>query len=454
MGRPLTISLILLIIIISLPFFVQPEDNVREAKYAGKFYPRFNLGKKVDSFLEDATTRNTRALIVPHAGYSYSGEVAGKGFSRINDDYDKIIIIGTNHNREASFEGISITNRSHYETPMGKVKVSHTAKKLRDKKLFTHERPAHESHIIEVELPFLQERLEKFEIIPMVTSRLSEKEIENAAETIGEYIDEDTLIVVSSDLSHYHGYDEAVNTDRACIDSILNQSSIECEACGIYAIKILNRISKEKGWTPELIDYRNSGDVTGNKDRVVGYSSITYYKETNYSRLKQVAREKLRTLYSDEEFNPGNIPGELNDRKGCFTTLYKKGKLRGCTGNILPEDPLHKCVIDNIENAAFNDKRFEPVREEELDEIDIEISILSEPKMINKHGKELVEHINKSHGVILKRGFHSATYLPSVWEKIDDEETFLSRLCTKGNMEEDCWKDKNTEVYIYTTKTI
>ncbi|MGM5484826.1 MAG: AmmeMemoRadiSam system protein B [Nanobdellota archaeon] len=454
MKRPLIVSFILVAVVLSLPLLFPNEEDVRKDRFSGRFYPSLGLADKVDSLLEGRTDNEVRALIVPHAGYAYSGDVAGKGFSRISGDYDRVILIATNHNAEASFRGISVSNKSAYETPLGNVKLSSLSRNLREHDLFTHDERAHRSHVIEVELPFLQRKLDDFSIVPMITSRLDRGEIEEAAKIIEEHLDENTLLVVSSDLSHYHTYSEARELDMTCIDTLLNETPIKCEACGIYAIKIIDRIAEQRGWSPELIDYHNSGDVAGKMSSVVGYASLSYKQEKDLGKLEQIARDRLRSLFSESSYEPENISKKMKEERGCFVTLYKNGRLRGCTGDLYPENELYRCVLENAKNAALHDKRFDDLEESELDDIEIEISILTKPKGVDKHGEELLDHLNESHGVILERGFSSATYLPSVWDKMDDGETFLSRLCTKGNMEEDCWKDPDTDVYLYTAEMV
>jgi len=191
----------------------------------------------------------------------------------------------------------------------------------------------------------------------------------------------------------------------------------------------------------------------------VGYSSIVFFenKQNDLSHnekdyLLRLARQKLNSIYDDKEINldTKELTPNLEKVQGCFTTLNKNKNLRGCIGHILPQEELYKCVMDNIENAALNDRRFQPVIEDELDELEIEISVLSVPEKLEFSSPE--DLLNKLRpmvdGVVLKSGFYQSTYLPQVWESFPSKELFLSSLCQKARLSHDCWKS-NIEVLTY-----
>ncbi|MEA2037688.1 MAG: AmmeMemoRadiSam system protein B [Nanoarchaeota archaeon] len=447
------------------------EKRVRQAVFAGSWYPgdKETLTKTVNEYLANAKQEEIngeiKALIVPHAGYVYSGQVAAQGFNQLENDYKKVFIIGTNHAQGANVNGISIPDVTHYKTPLGEVKVSKIAKELSEEELFVNVPLSHTTHIIEIELPFLQEKLTDFEIIPLVTGALNYQQIQQAASLISKYLDEETLIVISSDLSHYQPYDTAVNLDTTCINNIesLNlEESSKCQACGLYAIFILMKLAKDNGWQAEIIDYKNSGDTAGSKDSVVGYSSIVFHKEEQEELtgeekevLLNLARETV-DLYVKEgripEVNEEGLSPKLTKVQGCFTTLNKDRNLRGCIGHILPQEELYKCVMDNAINAAVNDRRFKPVTKEELEDINIEVSVLSVPQKIEfSSGDNLKNKLRPMiDGVVIKQGFYQSTYLPQVWANFNnDKEQFLTSLCRKGGMSENCWQDTSTEVFTY-----
>ena len=466
MNKLLITLAITSILLISLAYFELPKygmfiktvKRVREPVVAGKFYPadKEKLENMVDYFLNNCKFEfygKLRGIIVPHAGYAFSGQVAACGFKQISKEVKLVIILGPSH--YVSFRGFYVPNYTHFKTPLGEVKISEKAKLLRRERLSKNIDEKFE-HSIEVEIPFLQKILGKdFEIIPIITGIIDAKEL---SEILAKYIDNQTLIVVSSDLSHYHSYEMARKLDKNCISSILNLSIEEierCEACGKIPILTISYLAKKFGWEPELIMYRNSGDVTGNKERVVGYASIGFYeglKNEEEKILLKIARETLESYIRNRSIpsiNESSLSENLKENKGCFVTLYKNGNLRGCIGSILPIEPLYRCVIRNTINAAVNDMRFLPVREEELKDIKIEISVLSIPKKLEfKDWRELLNKLEGREGVIIKIHHKQATYLPQVWKIFENKEEFLSNLCLKAGANIDCWK-KKAEIYVY-----
>ena len=437
------------------------HQNVREAMFSGSWYPadREILAKLIDKYeIGNKSISNIRALIVPHAAYIYSGDIAGKGYSLIDDHYKRVFLLATNH-AEVYYKGWSVGLYDYYETPLGKVKVSSIAKELIKNPLFQNIPKAHSTHIIELQLPFLQRKIKNFEIIPLISGYLDDKMINETAEILEKYIDNNTLIVVSSDLSHYHNYEDAQRKDKRCIKAIENKDYEEikkCEACGIYAILTLERIAIDKGWNVKVLAYKNSGDVNKQYSSVVGYSAIVF--TGNAPTYNKRVREVLRSLaYNSIKKGLGREAKEINsnafkelddEKKGCFVTIKKKGELRGCIGTIKPIYSLKDCVVKNAYNAAFRDPRFEPLRSEELKDIEIEISVLTEPQKLEyKDAEDLLNKINKGMGVIIKKGFREATFLPQVWEEIPDKQEFLEQLCRKASLPSNCWRD--AEVYVY-----
>ncbi|MCI4625516.1 MAG: AmmeMemoRadiSam system protein B [Candidatus Magnetoovum sp. WYHC-5] len=450
--------------------------NVQKSVVAGSFYP--SKLKDLDMFIELVLkdtkkkdfTGKIKALIVPHAGYIYSGHTAAAGFAQLNKDYKKVFIIGSNHNEEADFTGISIPKATHYETPMGEIKVSNIANDILMKQpgLFVTNEKANETHIIEVELPFLQKTLSDFEIIPMITGKITYKEVIKAANVIKHYLDDDTLIVISSDLSHYHHYEEAKDIDTACIAAIKDMDMAfmpKCQACGLAAIHILLNIALGDSYEAEIVEYKNSGDTMGDKEKVVGYSSIVFYKSGEGSveakkSLLTLSRDVLEGYVKEKNDKPNidilKLPQMTKESKGCFVTLESNDELRGCIGSILTKKTLAECIVENTVKAAAFDPRFPPVNADELKNISVEISILSTPKKVSaKTPEELLKTLKPlRHGVILVNGEKSATYLPNVWLSFPSKEEFLQSLCKKGDMLPDCWRIKSTEIFTYTADVL
>jgi len=246
------------------------------------FYPKDKdeLKKSVQGLLEQGKDvkfkGELKALIVPHAGYVYSGIVAGAGFKLLTGKnglhYKKIILLGPSH--QAYFSGAAIAAED-LETPLGVVKIGKVSPWLKEELIVEMPEAHRKEHCLEVELPFLQETLSKFELYALVLGEVDEEKL---AQMIKKFIDNNTLIVVSSDLSHYLPYETAVKKDKETINSILNFNFSHFEACGERPIKVLMHLAKSLNWKPFLIDYKNSGDTAGDKNRVVGYTAIGYYK--------------------------------------------------------------------------------------------------------------------------------------------------------------------------------
>ncbi len=173
-------------------------------------------------------------------------------------------------------------------------------------------------------------------------------------------------------------------------------------------------------------------------------------EQQNY--LLEIARKTIETYIKDREVLDVEARfEELKERKGTFVTLEKKGDLRGCIGNILPDKEIYLSVRDNAINAAFRDPRFRPVGMDELDDIEIEVSILTLPELIEAvNPVEYLEKIEKDRdGIIIKYMGKSATYLPQVWEKIPEKDIFLESLCHKAGLQGDCWRNPDVEIYRY-----
>ena len=233
------------------------------------------------------------------------------------------------------------------------------------------------------------------------------------------------------------------------------------EACGKLPILTLMHLARQKGWKAQLLDYRNSGDTAGVKSAVVGYSAIAFYApgQDNYAvperkYLLDLARKTLISVVADgslPEVNARDVSPNLLEKKGCFVTLTKNGELRGCIGNILPQESLYQAVMENARNAALRDFRFQPVTPAEVGKIHIEISVLTEPQALPFNSPEDLLNKLQPHkdGVVLKIGPHGATFLPQVWEQIPDKVEFLNHLSQKAGCEPSAWRGRETSVSIY-----
>ena len=465
--------------------------RVRAPAVAGLFYPADGpgLSRMIDGLLAAAPPHNIphlKALVCPHAGYPYSGPTAAIAYKTLaGRNIQTVIILGPSH--YAAFAGASVPDVDAYQTPLGIVPLSAKAPQLArtspfilEPKCFVERPPwARQSskpappagedtpdtweHSVEVQVPFLQRTLTNFTILPAV---LGDVDPASAAQALAGVLDDKTVIVASSDLSHYHPYDEARGLDTSCVKAIcdLSYDAMKSEeACGKLPILTLIYLARLKGWKAQLLDYRNSGDTAGDKSGVVGYAAIAFYEpvpehyaapERKY--LLDLARRTLTCAATNPELagfevNAKAVPPKLAENKGCFVTLTEGGELRGCIGHILPQEPLYRAVVDNARNAATRDPRFLPVQPGEPDKIKIEISVLTEPQPLPFSSPEdLLSKLKPAEdGVLLQIGSRGATFLPQVWEQLPDKVEFLDHLAQKAGCAPDDWRGRNVNVSTY-----
>lgn len=267
-------------------------QRIRPPAFAGSFYPKeeSSLQKVIDSYIANAEPKKIdgtiKALIVPHAGYVYSGPVAAYGYKALQQQKNTIktvILIGPSHRMQ--FRGCGLANFSDWRTPLGLISASPKTKHLETESQFTLLNETHVfEHSIEVQLPFLQHILDTFAVFPITTGIVEDEE--QLAQTIEKYLDKQTVIIVSSDLSHYLPYKEANIVDKKTVNTILDlETDITPEqACGAYGIRILIELARLQHWKPVLLDYRNSGDTEGSKDKVVGYAAIALVEKNEHKR--------------------------------------------------------------------------------------------------------------------------------------------------------------------------
>ncbi len=463
------------------------SEDIRKPAVAGAFYPadKDELTKQVDEFLANAKKIDIKgrllAIVVPHAGYSYSGQVAAYSFKQLEGtDFKKIIIISPSH--YVSFDGISVYNKGAFETPLGLIKVDEELanKIIQKNKRFIFYPEAHQKeHAIEVELPFLQRvyKDKDFRIVPIVMGAPSSDDARILSDALYDVIDKDTLLVISVDLSHYYPYDKAVELDTSGLNAIekldanelaqnINSRATEIDApvAVLGAILFANRYSAKA----ELIKYANSGDVTGDKSKVVGYSSIVIYvpgdlekkgemimkdeylNKEEKKKLMEIAKFSVaEAVTGKRQFLPNVTEDRLKENCGAFVTLKEGGQLRGCIGYIQAVKPLYQTVIDVAKSAAINDYRFNPVTQDELGKLEYEISVLTPLKKI----KDINEIEVGKHGLVMKKGFNSGLLLPQVATEYNwDRETFLKETCRKAGLPQDAWKDKSTEIYTFSAE--
>ncbi|MBU7014977.1 MAG: AmmeMemoRadiSam system protein B [Theionarchaea archaeon] len=448
-----------------------PDDVqiVRLPAVAGQFYSssQEELEQSIVMYLDqvpDLNMSSMRALVCPHAGYVYSGLTAAYCYGQLDDVYDTVILIGPSH--YVRFQGASVPDYTHYKTPLGLVKVSDMVTDMKKNGFITVPDVDVKEHCLEVQLPFLQTVLSDFEIVPIVIGDIDPRELASA---LSPYIDDRTLVVASSDLSHYHPYEEARELDEACtmaVPALDFDRMSRCEACGTKAMETVMYLAQQNGWQGSLLDYRTSGDTAGGKEQVVGYMGIAFcgalsidnqsmLNEQEQRFLLQLARQTLEQYLSEGTFpdvDESDISQQLKENGACFVTLNKKGMLRGCIGTFTWGTPLYRAVMKNSVNAALRDPRFMPLTYDELGEVSVEISVLTTPHRIwYKDNEDLCEKIREK-GVIVTWGRQKATYLPQVWEQLPDPEEFLSQLCVKAGLSADYWKQGRLMVQVYTAQ--
>ena len=460
------------------------EEHIRIPVVSGQFYPgnketlQNTVNKHLESVPEQKIEGKLVSLIVPHAGYTFSGQTAAYSFSLLKDKkYDIIVLLGPSH--RVAVKGASVYNEGSWKTPLGLVKVNSEVANdiISESELFEFYEQAYlREHSLEVELPFLQTVLSEFQIVPILVNYPEKELCEKLASAIVKAIKgKNALIVASTDMSHVsNDYDKVKKMDKLTCDDI-REFDIEGlfkhintekgQLCGSAATLTALLASKKLGAdSASFLNYTNSYEVTGNKGYVVGYCAFAVTKKAisekkgadmldkkQQDSLIKIARETIEARLNNRKKPGFNITDPmLKEKRGAFVTLHKHGNLRGCIGYIMPVEELYNAVSKLVIQSATEDPRFPPVTAAELDNIEIEISVLTVPERISD-----VDEIELGkHGVIVKSGFRQGVFLPQVatetgWTK----EEFLSRLCSgKAGLSPDAWKDKKTEIYTFSAQ--
>jgi AmmeMemoRadiSam system protein B/AmmeMemoRadiSam system protein A len=462
------------------------DNMIKEANVAGGFYsadPK-ELSDSIDNLEASTgpvpTDRKVEIAIAPHAGYPYSGPVAAYTFKAIaRNHYKTVVIIGPSH--YFPFEGISVWPRGGFKTPLGVVPVDEDFAQalLKENPKFQFLPDVFErEHSIEVELPFLQKTFSHVRIVPILMGDPDAQVCHDLAVALDKLIGkrDDVLILISSDMSHYYPYDVGNGMDALALQAIREVNpkkffegciSRKFEMCGFVPVTTALIYAKLRGIKHiEVLKHANSGDTSGDKSRVVGYSSVIFYSnllgtddppDEGVKALSQAQKKELLTIArnSIETFvRTGQAAGikptdaRLSEIEGAFVTITIHGALRGCIGNIIGQEPLDETVRDMAVAAASHDPRFPPLRAGELKDVKIEISVLSKPRRV----KDASEIQLGKHGVIVSDGIHQGVFLPQVatetgWSK----EEFLAQLCSqKAGLPPDAWKYPDTALYVFT----
>ena len=481
---------------------------MRPATQADRFYTgnAKELSDEVDSLLalhsHSTVYQNVAAIIVPHAGYYFSGNVAASAYMTLDAKkrYKRIFLLGPSHHEW--LDGASVnTEADYYATPLGQVRVDHeTAMKLtttnytnftnkltttdgtnftNSDSVFCYRPEAHDrEHCLEVQLPFLQRRFKENlpPIVPIVISTNDYHKLKRMAEELKPYFTDENLFVISSDFSHYPAYDDACEVDARTGKAIetgdveefiatinanaqRGMKNLATSACGGFAIITLMMMLDEN-YSVKHIMYQNSGDIDDHDhSRVVGYHSFAFLRkqpgefsisEADKKLLKDIALQSIKDSLDGKRMAEANfslftLHSSLNQKCGAFVSLHKHGRLRGCIGHLGEDYPLHEIVAEMARAAAFEDPRFMPVTKDELDDIDIEISVLTPMRRI----KSLDEFELHRHGIYIKKGRRSGTFLPQVADEVNwTKEEFVGHCSQdKAGLGWDGWRD--AELYVY-----
>jgi len=452
------------------------EPDVRESILAGAWYKntKAELTEQVSGFLDKVPdspkdANRVTALIVPHAGYTWSGPTAAYAFKALKGaSYNRVVVLAPSHH--IAFQGGSIANVKAYQTPIGNIPLDTEAcQSLLQSELFSHNAEAHaREHSLEIQLPFLQYLLGDFKLVPVVVGQITQGDCEKMAKLLRPMLDSKTLLVISSDFIHqgprfrYQPYKENIKTnirrlDFTAVNHILNQDvhglwsffdATKATICGRNPIKI-GLMALPLQTKVEFVHYATSGDATNDYSETVSYCAMVFREEPKYLNreefdcLLHIARQTLVDSFEAGKALEYILPDDkvtqrLKDKKGVFVTLKKQGRLRGCIGHMQSPEPLYRNVSQTVLSSAFGDHRFNQLTQEELKDVTIEISVMSPQREIESW-KQIV--LGRD-GIIIEKNGKSSVYLPQVaLEQGWDIETTLNHLSEKAGLKTDDWKE-------------
>ena len=465
---------------------VKPVKVVLRSSLPGRWYPADaeTLSKQIERFFQKAraeSINNVTALILSHAGYQFSGQTAAEAIKTADKKYTRIVVIGPTHYL-AMEEVLSVPRVTHYETPLGQIPLDvEFIDRLLEHSLFQNIPQAHRyEHSVQIELPLLQYVQKDFKLVPIVAGACSAKTIKKAGGILKSLVDDGTLVIASSDFTHFgpnYGYvpfkdnipEQIKRLDMGAYEYIAGSDSkgflkykqrTGATICGYVPIAILLSMFGEPV-EAHLIKYTTSGELTGDFTNSVSYLSAAFSgtwasnpqiePQTDSSELTEHDKKQLLILarksiiyflrkrqlpqVSDLDIT---ISDEMREPRAAFVTLKKDFQLRGCIGDIFPRRPLYRSVVINAINAAVNDGRFRPVTEQECGDITIGISALTAPEAIASPDDIRIG----IDGVILNKDGKSAVFLPQVApEQGWDISEMLTHLSLKAGLAADGWKN-------------
>ena len=450
-------------------------NTVRDTAVAGLFYPAdyYQLESSIKGYLQTSDpvlSKRPHIIVVPHAGYIYSAKVAAKAYQHLlpfAQEIKKVILVGPAH--QVVLKGAALSSATDFKTPLGLVPTDKelTSSLVALPEFKINDKAHKKEHSLEVQLPFLQKTLNRFSIVPIVYGRI---EPEKLAAALRPYLlRNDTLLVISADLSHYLDNDAAQAVDSATAQMVASGRPLgEHQSCGATGINTAMLLAKSAGLRPQLLDMANSGDATGNTDSVVGYASwmftapetakpelspleqevenLSNFARHNRENILNIVSAALQAAASGKHYEPSrdDYPDVMFDKGAAFITLSLNGELRGCIGSLLPHRAIAIDLAENSYAAAREDSRFVPLTPDELKKIGYSISLLSgyEPVSFVDEEDLLTKISAGTDGLVLRDGDRQGLFLPSVWKQFPDKKEFLNNLKIKAGLSPSYWSAK------------
>ncbi len=470
----------------ALPARGADDPKVRAPACAGTWYPADagELAKFLDELLAQAKPPAIDgppvALICPHAGYRFSAPTAAAAYATVRGHgFKRVIVLAFSHRHANRYHGIEVPGElTAYRTPLGEVPIDRAAcARLLGNALFTSN-PAVDAgeHSLELQLPFLQRTLIDFKLVPLLIGQLRAAEYAQAAQALLPLVDANTLLVASTDCTHFgpdYGYvpfQEDVPDKLRELAEKAAAPLIRCDfdgfaehldktgdtICGRNPVLLLLRVlSAQGGTTGVRAAYDTSGRQLNDYRNSVTYQSFVFTRRsgtlnpTERAELLRLARQTVTATAKGEKLPPvdaDKLPPALRADGACFVTLEKHGDLRGCIGNMVADGPLHEAVVRNAISAARADPRFQPVRPDEVDELHIEISYLTPMKRIGNPNEIVVGR----HGLLITLGNDRGVLLPQVaYERGWTRAEFLAQTCRKAGLPPDAWQRPEARLDVF-----
>lgn len=483
----LVLASALLLAIIAPAAAETAAENVRPPCCAGSWYPADaeTLGKLIDGLMEEASAPSINgkpiALIAPHAGYRFSAPVAASAYKTLRGHpYKRVIVMAFSHRYAGSYRGVDVPERlTAYRTPLGDVPIDREAcdRLLKSEMYSSHDRVGEEEHSLELQLPFLQIAVADVKLVPLLVGKMAVHDYAKAAEALLPLIDDETLLVASSDFTHYgtnYGYlpfrSDVAEKIRELADLALaplekadfdgfagHLEETNDTICGSGPILLLLRVLSMRGGAAgarAAVD--TSGRMLDDWTNSVTYQSIVFvprlpelHPEERLTLLRLARRTIAAHLNGQDRIRIGEneFTERLHREGACFVTLKNRGQLRGCIGNLVADGPLWKAVVHNSVMAS-RDFRFQndPVTIKELDEIELEISYLTPLRRLESP----VEIVVGRDGIVIQWRRQSGVLLPQVgYEPGWTREEFLEALCMKAGVPRGTWKRNDAILYSF-----